>query len=67
MQRAIENDEGYLKPEELAVILRVKPTTILTWARMYKDFPALRLPGSIRVKRSAVDAWLKKFQSKEIE
>ncbi len=53
--------EPYVSLEELYTILRVPPDTIGDWARRYITFPALRTPGSIRVRISQVEDWLKQF------
>jgi hypothetical protein len=53
------SSEPFVRPEELAKMLNVKPDTIGDWCRRYEDFPHLLLPGSIRVRVSEVEAWLK--------
>jgi hypothetical protein len=53
------SDEPYVRPEDLSKILNVKPDTIGDWARRYEDFPCLILPGSIRMRVSEVEKWLK--------
>jgi predicted DNA-binding transcriptional regulator AlpA len=53
--------ERYVKVEEIASFLSVKPQTILDWAKRYDDFPMVQLPGSIRVRPSEVTAWLEKL------
>jgi hypothetical protein len=55
------SSEPYISLEELYSILRIPTDTIGDWARRYKTFSALRTPGSIRVRVSAVEAWLKQF------
>lgn len=55
------SSEPYVKTEELAVILRVRPDTIVDWSKRYPDFPALRLPGVLRMRVSEVERWLKQF------
>jgi len=55
------SSERYVKVEEIAAFLSVKPQTILDWAKRYDDFPAVQLPGSIRVRPSEVTAWLQKL------
>jgi predicted DNA-binding transcriptional regulator AlpA len=62
MLKLSKTDEPYLKPEEVAELIRVKPSTIVSWARQYSDFPHLGLPGSIRIRLSEVTAWLEQFQ-----
>ena len=57
--------ERYVKLEELAQTLSVKPATIADWARRYPNFPKLELPGSIRVRASDVEAWLKNREQKK--
>jgi hypothetical protein len=53
--------EPYVKPRELARMLSIQEGTIQDWYRRYVDFPAIQLPGSIRVRPSEVRAWLEKF------
>jgi predicted DNA-binding transcriptional regulator AlpA len=53
--------EPYLKARDLATMLSIKEGTIQDWYRRHPDFPAIRLPGSIRVRASEVRAWLDKF------
>jgi excisionase family DNA binding protein len=54
----------FLKSEELAKLLRVKPQTVLDWARRSPNFPHTMLPGSIRVRLSEVEKWLEQFQDR---
>ena len=58
------SSERFVKVEEIAEMLEVKPQTIIDWARRYDDFPAIQLPGSLRVRPSEVTAWLKKLTEK---
>jgi hypothetical protein len=37
--------EPFLKPEELANLLSVKPATIAGWSRRYGDFPHIQFTG----------------------
>jgi hypothetical protein len=53
--------EPYIKTEELASILRVRPDTIVDWSKRYPDFPTLRLPGVLRMRVSEVEKWLEQF------
>jgi len=53
--------EPYLKANDLARMLSIKEGTIRDWYRRYPDFPAIRLPGGIRVRASEVRAWLDKL------
>jgi predicted DNA-binding transcriptional regulator AlpA len=53
--------EPYLKARDLARMLSIAEDTVKDWYRRYPDFPAIRLPGSIRVRSSEVQAWLEKF------
>ena len=48
--------EPYIKARELAKMLSIQD-----WYRRYPDFPAIRLPGSIRVRASELRTWLEKF------
>ena len=56
------SSEPYVKLEEMAKILRIKPETIADWVRRYEDFPHLDLPGNIRLRPSEVESWLKTFK-----
>jgi predicted DNA-binding transcriptional regulator AlpA len=56
------SDESYLKIDELAKILNVKPETVMDWSRRYEDFPSINLPGSVRIRASDVMEWLKQFK-----
>jgi predicted DNA-binding transcriptional regulator AlpA len=53
--------EPYIKARELATMLSITEDTIKDWYRRYPDFPAIRLPGSIRMRASEVRTWLEKF------
>jgi hypothetical protein len=55
------SSERFVKVEQIASFLSVKPQTILDWAKRYDDFPMVQLPGSIRVRPSEVTAWLEKL------
>ena len=55
------SSEPYISLEELYAILRIPTDTIGDWARRYRTFPALRTPGSIRVRVSEVEEWLNQF------
>ena len=57
------SSEPYVRPEDLAKILNVKPDTIGDWCRRYPDFPHLALPGSLRMRVSDVEVWLKKLST----
>lgn len=46
-----------LTARELANYLRVKPSTVLRWARE-KKLPTLRVQGRIRFRKSEIDHWL---------
>jgi hypothetical protein len=62
------SSERYVSLEELYAILRIPTDTIGDWARRYRTFPALRTPGSIRVRVSEVEEWLKQFNpTQELE
>jgi predicted DNA-binding transcriptional regulator AlpA len=56
------SSEPYIRTEDLAKMLNVKPQTIGDWCRRYPDFPHILLPGSIRVRVSEVEAWLEKLK-----
>jgi hypothetical protein len=50
--------EPYLRPRDLAKLLDVKEKTFGDWFRRYPDFPAIQLPGSIRIRASELKKWL---------
>jgi helix-turn-helix protein len=56
--------EPFVKVEQVAKLLNVKPQTIIDWARRYDDFPMVQLPGSLRVRLSEVAVWLEKLTEK---
>jgi hypothetical protein len=56
--------EKFVKVEEIAAMLEVKSQTIIDWARRYDDFPAIQLPGSLRVRPSEVARWLQRLTEK---
>jgi excisionase family DNA binding protein len=69
MSDSIEPNDGaepeqYTKLEAVAEYLNIKPRTLNDWALRYGNFPHLRLPGAIRVRRSEVLAWLEQFQAR---
>jgi hypothetical protein len=43
------SSEAFVKSEELASMLRVRPDTIVDWSKRYPDFPALRLGTTWRL------------------
>ena len=50
--------EALMKPEEVAPLFKVEPSTVKTWARLGK-IPSVRTPGGeIRVRPSDVAAML---------
>jgi hypothetical protein len=59
------SSELYIKAKDLAKMLNVKEDTIKDWHRRYPDFPAIRLPGSIRMRVSEVKIWLDRFNRME--
>ena len=56
--------EPLVSPADVAKILGVEAKTVAEWARKYRDFPAVRLPGVVRMRLSEVATWLEQFQSK---
>jgi hypothetical protein len=55
--------EPFVSLEELYAVLRIAPDTMGDWARRYPTFPCLRTPGSIRVRVSELETWLKQFNT----
>jgi hypothetical protein len=52
----------------LAEAIDVKSRTLLDWIERYpEDLPALRLPGSLRLRRKDLVAFLKKIQTGELK
>jgi hypothetical protein len=56
--------EPLVSPGKVAKILGVEAKTVAEWARKYRDFPAVRLPGVVRMRLSEVAEWLEQFQGK---
>jgi predicted DNA-binding transcriptional regulator AlpA len=56
--------EPLVSPADVAKILGVEAKTVAEWARKYRDFPAVRLPGVVRMRLSEVATWLEQFQSR---
>jgi hypothetical protein len=60
----LDNTELLVSAAEVAKILEVNAKTVTEWARNYPDFPAVRLPGVVRMRLSEVAEWLQQFQGK---
>jgi len=56
--------EPLVSPADVAKILGVEAKTVAEWARRYRDFPAVRLPGVVRMRLSEVATWLEQFQGR---
>jgi hypothetical protein len=56
--------EPLVSPADVAKILGVEAKTVAEWARKYPDFPAVRLPGVVRMRLSEVATWMEQFQGK---
>jgi hypothetical protein len=56
------SNEPYVSPTELAELLNIRSETISDWLTRYPDFPAVRLPGVIRMRVSAIEQWLIQFK-----
>ena len=52
------SSELYVTPRSVADTLGVTVDAIYAWVKRYPSFPALRLPGHIRVRASEVENWL---------
>jgi hypothetical protein len=48
----LDNTELLVSAAEVAKILEVNAKTVTEWARNYPDFPAVRLPGVVRMRLS---------------
>jgi Helix-turn-helix domain len=56
------SNEPYVSPTELAEFLHIRSETVSDWLGRYDDFPAVRLPGVIRMRVSEIEQWLKQFK-----
>jgi hypothetical protein len=56
------SNEPYVSPTELAELLNIRSETVSDWISRYKDFPAVRLPGVIRMRISEIEQWLNQFK-----
>ena len=56
------SSEPYVSPTELAELLNIRSETVSDWLTRYSDFPAVRLPGLIRMRVSEIERWLKQFK-----
>jgi excisionase family DNA binding protein len=56
-----------LTPDEVANILRIKPTAVyeLTRKRNKTPLPFLRIAGKLRFTREAINRWLSQLQTVE--
>jgi hypothetical protein len=59
--------EPYISLDELYSVIRIPCDTLADWSRRYPSFPCLRTPGSIRIRVSEVEAWLKQFNSEVVK
>lgn len=57
-------EQQILTPEEVADILRIKPTAVyeLTRKRAKTPLPSVRIAGKLRFTREAISQWLLKLQ-----
>jgi hypothetical protein len=56
------SNEPYVSPTELAELLNIRSETVSDWLSRYRDFPAVRLPGVIRMRISEIEKWLTQFK-----
>jgi hypothetical protein len=56
------SNEPYVSPTELAELLNIRSETVSDWLSRYRDFPAVRLPGVIRMRVSEIEQWLTQFK-----
>jgi hypothetical protein len=61
------SSEPYLRPRDLAKLFGVKEKTLGDWFRRYPNFPALQLPGSIRIRASQLKKWLDQLTAESKE
>jgi predicted DNA-binding transcriptional regulator AlpA len=57
------SNEPFISPSELAKLLNIRSETVSDWLSRYSDFPAVRLPGVIRMRVSEVEKWLAQFKA----
>ena len=56
------SNEPFVSPTELAELLHIRSETVSDWLSRYRDFPAVRLPGVIRMRISEIERWLIQFK-----
>jgi hypothetical protein len=56
------SNEPYVSPTELAELFNIRSETVSDWLTRYSDFPAVRLPGVIRMRASEIEQWLGQFK-----
>jgi hypothetical protein len=61
------SEEPFVTSRDLAHKLKVQQRVIQDWHRRYSDFPAVALPGSLRIRLSEFAAWLEQFQKQHPE
>jgi hypothetical protein len=59
------SNEPYVSPTELAEVFNIRSETVSDWLSRYSDFPAIRLPGVIRMRVSEIELWLGQFKGAE--
>jgi len=47
-----------LTPQELAQNLKVRPGTVYSWLSRGVDIPHVKIAGTVRFRKEAVDAWI---------
>jgi hypothetical protein len=57
------SDEPYVSPTEVAALFNIRSETVSDWLTRYPDFPAVRLPGVIRMRVSEIEQWLRQFKA----
>jgi hypothetical protein len=65
--RLYGSKEPYISLDELYSVIRIPCDTLADWSRRYRTFPCLRTPGSIRVRVSEVEVWLKQFNPEAVK
>ena len=65
VEKTIENIEKvfldeYLNANQLAKGLHVRPGTIYSWLSRGVDIPSVKIEGTVRFRRKAVEEWLLK-------
>jgi hypothetical protein len=67
LEKITGSEEPFITSGDLARKLKVQQRVIQDWSRRYPDFPAIALPGAIRIRLSEFAVWLEQFQKQHPE